>query len=134
MDLSKLNYLAIFAAALSSFLIGGLWYSAALFGKVWMRENGFTEDDMKKGNMVKIFGITFFLSLIIAVNLALFLGEKPDLSFGIFAGFMAGFGWVAMSFGVIYLFERKSFKLWLINSGYHIITYTIMGAILGAWN
>ena len=51
----KLNYLAIIAAAISTFVIGGLWYSPAVFGKAWMRENGFTEEDMKKGNMIKIF-------------------------------------------------------------------------------
>ena len=45
----------------------------------------------------------------------------------------AGLGWVAMSLGVIYLFEQRSMKLWLINSGYQIVAYTVMGAILGAW-
>lgn len=133
MDISQLNYLAILVSALSSFLIGGLWYSGAMFGKMWMKENSFTEEDLKQGNMGKIFGITFFCSLIIAFNLAMFLGPAADLSFGIFAGFMAGLGWVAMAFGIVYLFERKSFKLWIINAGYHIITFTIMGAILGAW-
>lgn len=133
MDMSKLNFLAILASALSSFLIGGLWYSGALFGKVWMRENGFTEESLKQANMAKIFGVSFFLSLIIAINMAMFIGPEADLSFGLFAGFMAGFGWVAMSFGIVYLFERKSLKLWLINAGYHVVTFTLIGAILGAW-
>ena len=44
---AQLNYLALFLAALSTFLIGGLWYSPAVFGKAWMRENGFKEEDMK---------------------------------------------------------------------------------------
>lgn len=131
--MSKLNYLAILASALSSFLIGGLWYSGALFGKMWMKENGFTEESLKQANMAKIFGVSFFLSLIIAINMAMFLGPEADFQFGLFAGFMTGFGWVAMSFGIIYLFERKSLKLWLINAGYHIVTFTIIGAILGAW-
>jgi hypothetical protein len=38
-----------------------------------------------------------------------------------------------MSLGVIYLFEQRSLKLWLINSGYQVVAYTMMGAILGAW-
>ena len=42
-------------------------------------------------------------------------------------------GWVAMSLGVIYLFEQRPFKLWLINSGYQVLTYTVMGGILAAW-
>jgi hypothetical protein len=133
MDMSKLNYLAIFAAALSTFLLGGLWYSPAVFGKVWMRENGFTEEGMKGGNMVKIFGIAFLLGLIGAINLALFLGPEADVAFGAAAGFAAGAGWVATQVGAHYLFERKSFTLFLINAGYSTVALTIMGVILGAW-
>jgi len=133
MDFSKLNHLAIICAALSSFGIGGLWYSPLLFGKIWMRENGFTEEGMKNANMLKIFGTTFLLSLIISYNLAFFLGPKPDLQFGLFAGFASGFGWVAMSLGILYLFERRPFKLWLIHAGYNIVTYTVIGAIIGVW-
>lgn len=133
MDLSQLNYLAVFVSALTSFLIGGLWYSPVMFSNAWMKENGFKEEDLKDANMAKIFGTSFVLALIIAFNLAAFIGSKSDLSFGLFAGFAAGFGWVAMSLGITYLFERKSFKLFLINAGYHIVTYTIMGGILAVW-
>lgn len=49
------------------------------------------------------------------------------------AGLVTGLGWVAMSLGVIYLFEQRPFKLWLINSGYQVLTYTVMGGILAAW-
>ena len=54
MDISTLNWFAVVAAALSNFLIGGLWYSSIFFGKVWMKENKFTEDELKNGNMPKI--------------------------------------------------------------------------------
>jgi Protein of unknown function (DUF1761) len=132
MDISKLNYLAIFVATFSTFLLGGLWYSPVVFGKAWMRENGFTEEGMKNGNMVKIFGTTFLLGLIAAINLAMFIGPE-GASFGAFAGFAAGAGWVATQVGTHYLFERKSFKLFLINAGYSTVALTIMGVILGAW-
>ena len=133
MDFSRLNHIAIICAALSNFLIGGIWYSKLLFGKIWMRENGFTEEGMGNPNMLKVFGTTFLLSVIISYNLAFFLGSKPDLMFGLFAGLAAGLGWVSMSLGILYLFERRSFKLWLINAGYNIIAYTVLGAILGIW-
>jgi hypothetical protein len=133
MDFSKLNHIAIICAALASFLIGGLWYSKLLFGKIWMRENGFTEEGAQNVNMLKVFGISFLLSLVISYNLAFFLGPKPDLEFGLIAGLSAGLGWVAMSLGILYLFERKSFKLWVINAGYNIVTYTVIGAIVGVW-
>lgn len=133
MDMSYLNIWAILVAAVSTFLIGGLWYSPAVFGKAWMKENGFTEESLKGGNMAKIFGLAFFLGLIAAVNLAMFIGPDADVSFGAFAGFAAGFGWVATFVGTHYLFERKSFKLFLINAGYSVVALTVMGIIIGAW-
>jgi hypothetical protein len=129
----KLNIWAVLVAALSTFLIGGLWYSPALFGKVWMRENGFTEESMKNANMAKIFGLAFLLAVISAVNLAMFMGPESDPAMGAFYGFLAGFGWVATFVGTHYLFERKSFTLFLINAGYSVVALTIMGVIVAVW-
>src|SRR5688500_17615412 len=129
----QLNYLAIFVAALSTFLIGGLWYSPAVFGKVWMRENGFTEESMKNSNMVKIFGLAFLLAVIAAVNLAMFMGTESNPTMGALYGFLAGFGWVSTFVGTHYLFERKSFTLFLINAGYSVVALTIMGVIVAVW-
>ena len=130
----ELNYLAILLAALSTFILGGLWYSPAVFGKAWMKENGFTEEDMKKGNMIKIFGLAFVLALISAINLAMFMGPEKEVSMGAAYGFAAGFGWVATFVGTHYLFERKSFKLFLINAGYSVVALTVMGVIIVAMN
>lgn len=128
-----INYWAVLVAALSSFVIGGLWYSSGLFGKAWMRENGFEEEEMKQTNMKRIFGGAFILNVIIAFNLAAFLGDKQDWGWGMTAGALAGIGWVAAAFGVVYLFERKSVKLFLINAGYQAFVFIVMGAILGGW-
>ncbi|HKI79482.1 MAG TPA: DUF1761 domain-containing protein [Ignavibacteriaceae bacterium] len=134
MDISSLNWLAILVAALSNFLIGGLWYSPILFGKQWMKENKFTDEDMKKGNMAKIFGLTFLFSFVMAFNLAMFLNDSnTTVSWGAIAGFLTGFGWVAMAIFIIGLFERKTIKYMVINAGYMIVSFTLMGLILGAW-
>ena len=130
----EFNYLGIALAALSTFLIGGLWYSPAVFGKAWMKENGFKEEDMKGGNMVKIFGIAFVLGLISAINLAMFMGPEKNPSMGALWGFLAGAGWVATFVGTHYLFERRSFKLFLINAGYSIVALTVMGVIIVVLN
>ncbi len=133
MDPSQLNYLAVVAAALSTFAIGGLWYSPILFGKTWMAESAITEEMVKSANMLKIFGGAFILSFIMAFNLAMFLGDSTDVVWGMTAGFLAGFGWVALGMGVICLFEQKSLKYWLINGGYWSVSFVVMGAILAAW-
>jgi hypothetical protein len=133
MDLSKLNLVAIVVATVVAFVLGGLWYSPILFAKAWMREAGLTEAQTRAAPMGRVFGLAMLATLVMAVNLAAFIGPTGGIGFGLFAGLAAGIGWVTMSLGVIYLFEQRSLKLWLINSGYQVLAYALMGAILGAW-
>ena len=128
-----INYLAVIASAASAFVIGGAWYSPVLFGKVWLKETGLTDEMLRKRNMAVTFGLSFVLSLIIAINLAAFLSGPPNLAWGCTAGALAGIGWVAMAYGVTYLFEARSFKLFLVNAGYHAVTFVLMGGILRVW-
>ena len=128
------NFFAIVTAALVTFAVGGLWYSPILFAKPWMRECGLTEEQARQAPMGRIFGLSALAALVMAANLAAFRGAKATLSFGLFAGAATGIGWVAMSLGVTYLFEQRSLKLWLIDAGYQVVSYTLMGAILGAWH
>lgn len=131
MGFHSLNYLAVAAAAISAFVIGGLWYSPVLLGRAWKKANGFT-DTPAAGS--KVFGLALVLSLVMAVNLAMFLNDpKTTLAFGAMAGFLAGFGWAAMGIGIVSLFERRSLSYVLINGGYLTVALTVMGVILGAW-
>ncbi len=134
MEFPDINYWAVLVSALATFVIGSIWYSPILFANAWMKELGLTKAGMGKVNMFKIFGISFLLMLIIAFNLAAFIGPQSDLQFGLTAGALAGFGWVAAAMGINYLFERKSFRFWLINAGYMVVSFTLMGAIIGAWH
>lgn len=129
---TNINWLSIIAAGVSAFLIGGIWYGP-LFGRAWMKEFGFTEEDLKQRNIPKTFGLSLVLALFAAINLDLFIGAEASLSFGAMAGLLAGIGWVATFMGIIYLFEMRSLAAFLINAGYCVIALTTMGAILGAW-
>lgn len=129
----SLNWLAIVVAAISAFVLGGLWYSPLMFVKRWMKETGITEESTKKANMIKIFGLAFLLSLMASFFLAMFLGPKAGAGFGAMAGFMAGLGWVFTFMGIHYLFESRTLAHFLINSTYSILSLTIMGLIIGVW-
>lgn len=130
----EINWLAVIAAAISTFALGGLWYSPAMFFNAWKRGAGLTDEQLQKGHPGKIYGGAFVLSLIAAAVFALFIGPKPDVGFATAAGFSAGLCWVAASFGINYLFERKSFTLFLVNAGYHTVQFTLFGMILGLWH
>ncbi|MCB2197923.1 DUF1761 domain-containing protein [bacterium] len=134
MDASQINHLAVIVAAISDMAVGALWYSPLLFYKGWMDVNRFSEEDLKKGNPAVIYGLTLVFSLIISYNLAFFLADEgTDLMWGLTAGLLAGVGWATMSFATIGLFERRSAKYILINSGYIIVAFAVKGIILGAW-
>jgi len=128
-----LNHLAVVCAAASSFILGGLWYGP-LFGKVWMRENGFTPESLAKASMGKTFGLAFLWTLVMAYNLAMFLGD-PSVTLGkaVLYGALTGFGWIAMALFVVGLFERRSARLMILNGAYMTVALTLMGAIIGVW-
>ncbi len=128
-----INYLAVVAAAVSTFLIGGVWYSPLLFHRAWAATNKFTDADLKGGE-ARIFGFAFLLALVMAANLAAFLGG-PDttVAWGATAGALTGVGWVMPAIATLALFERRSFTYVAINGGYFIVAFIVMGAILGAW-
>jgi len=99
-----------------------------LIASVWYRRS------MGLGGMARVFGGTFLLALVMTINLAMFLGPHPSLAFATAAGAAAGVGWTAAGFGITYLFERRPLKLWLVNGGYHAVTLTVIGAVLGVFS
>lgn len=130
----QIHYPAVLAAAALGFVIGGLWYSPLGFVRAWLASAGISEAQARGASRPRVFALAALAQLVIAANLAAFIGPKASLGFGLFAGLAAGLGWVAMSLGVVYLFEQRPLRLWLINAGYQVLTYTVMGAVLGAWH
>jgi hypothetical protein len=131
--MGQINYLAVVAAAVSAFFLGGLWYGP-LFGNAWLSANGLTPDTAPKGHGAKIFAISFIWALLGAWFFAMFLGQAPAFAFATAVGFGAGLLWVAGSFAINYQFEQRPAKLLWINGGYHTLQYTLYGAILGLWH
>ncbi len=117
---------ATLAAALSAFMLGGLWYSPVLFGKRWQTLVGLS-DEAASSNTGIVFGGAFALALLSAAVFGAFLGPKPELGFALGAGLAAGLGWVAASFGISYLFERRPPALLAINGGYHATQFALYG-------
>lgn len=128
----SVNWLAVIAAAVSMFVVGGLWYSPLLFEKAWARAAGLSGEDLKRGNPAVIFGIAFVLTLLMAANLAFFVAGV-DLGMTIAYAIAAGLGWAGFGLGVVALFERRPLSYFLINGGYLTVGFAVMGLILGLW-
>lgn len=131
-QLAAINWVAVLVAALSGFVIGGLWYGP-LFQKPWMKASGMTLERGATGNKALIFGGAYVLNFIGATGLAVLIGEHPGWLIGLHTGALTGVFFIATALGVIYLFEMRPFKLWLINAGYQIVNFAAMGAIIAAW-
>jgi len=134
------NYLAILLAAVSSMVLGSIWYGP-LFGKTWMGLMGLSKKDitMTGGEMGKLYGTQFVGSLFMAFVLShslifarAYLGIEGILA-GLQTGFWNWLGFVGpVTLGGV-LWEGKSWKLWLLNNGYYLILLMTMGVILTLW-
>lgn len=131
--MGQINYLAVVAAAILAFVLGGLWYGP-LFGKAWMSASGVNPEAAEDGHAARVYIVSFVCALLGAWFFAMFLGQAPALAFATAVGFGTGLIWIGGSFAINYQFERKPTKLLMINGGYHTCQYALYGLILGLWH
>ena len=131
--MAQVNFIAVLVAAVSTFLLGGLWYSKHLFGPAWQRAAG---DTRKPGDAhpARVFGLSFVFALVAALAYALLVPPAASPGMAVTQGLLVGAGVVAASFGINYQFANRSTFLWLIDGGYHTMHFAIYGLILGLWH
>ncbi len=129
--MSEINLIAVILAAVSSFVLGGMWYSPALFGKPWVRLSGAPE---QPGHPARVFGVSFAFSLVAALAFAVMLGPSPDWLDAVVRGLVVGACLVAACFGINYQFADRPMALWLIDGGYHTVQFALIGLVLGLWH
>ena len=158
----EFNFLAVLVAAFTPLFIGFIWYSDQVFGTIWMREAGLVKDDMKKGSMIKILGLTFIFSFLIsffmqfivihqngAISAAMDIKNVDSsvlenylnaygntyrtFKHGALHGLLASIFFAIPVVTINALFERKSWKYIAIHAGYWIITLMVVGAIICGW-
>ena len=158
-----MNFISPVVAAFTTLLVGFVWYHPKVFGAVWMKETGLTQEELQKGNMLKIFGLTFIISIFIGMIMqsltihqmgALGMVGGPTItsvkpSFAAFMadygmafrtakhgalhGFMTGLFFAFPMIAINGLFERKSWKYIFIHAGFWTVSLMIIGAIVCAW-
>lgn len=158
----EMNFLAIIAASFVTLLVGFVYYHPKVFGTIWMQETGLTEEELKKGNMLKIFGLTLVFSFFIAFitqmltvhqfgafgmiggdeklatpSYTAFMAEYGNafrtFKHGALHGFMTGLFFVFPILGINGLFEHKSWRYILVHAGYWMVSLTIIGGIVCGW-
>ena len=140
MEILGIRLLPVVVAAIASMAIGFLWYSPLLFARPWMLAMGYDPndkskiDEMRKG-AGKAYTIAFVASLLSAFVLAKIveLTTVNSIRYGMKVGFAIWLGFVTTVQLTTTLFEKKPSKLYLINTGYQLVCYAVMGAILAVW-
>lgn len=131
-NFDSINLLAVFAATVAANLLGGIWYAPFALGKPWKAYAGI-KADAAMTNPAATFTAGFVLQFIAASLLAALLGPTGDILEGVQLGSLLSFAFVFTALSISNLFERRPVPLILINSGFHIVSLTTMGAIIGAW-
>lgn len=139
MMIPQVNYLAVLVAGLVIFMLGGLWYSPALFSKRWLALQGRTMEQMKAeaagANMPLMYLGAFLCGLITAFILAAFMSHmgRQNWLIGAHVGALAWLGFAAPTSFATALFSMKPKQLWAIDSLYNLVAFVLAGAIIGAW-
>ena len=134
-----INFTAVLVAVVANFFLGFIWYSP-LFGKAWAKEMGFdisvkpSGADMAKGMIFMVIG-NFFLAYVFAHNIAAWnyvpgIKEMPKMSNVMSSTIFTWLGfYLPVDIGVV-AWEKKSWKLFGINTAYHFVMLLIASLIL----
>lgn len=134
LNFASINLLVIFGATVVANLIGGLWYSPFVFGKMWRKDADLGESQGSMPNPVGTFVSAFVLEFLAAAMLGGLLGHNAGPSEGARLGALIGFALVFTAIGVTNLYEGRPVRLVLIHAGYHTVALSVMGAMIGLWN
>jgi hypothetical protein len=134
---AEINFLAVATSAVIAAFIHAIWFSGLLFGKRWMLASARPPipEAQRLRRTVLLYCIAILASLITAYIMANFVyfAEATTAMQGATVGFWLWIGLFVPVGLVLTLFEHRSRELFLINAGYVLVTWTIIGAILAVW-
>ncbi len=139
MEEITISWTAVLVAVVANFILGFLWYTP-LFGKAWAREMGFDPNtkpsgsDMAKGMIFMVIG-NFLLAYVFAHNMAAWsfvpgMDQMPEIGTIMNSAIFTWLGfYLPVDIGTV-TWEKKSWKLFWINTGYHLAMLIVAATIL----
>lgn len=137
-----INYLAIIIAVIINFIVGFIWYTP-LFGKVWGKEMGYDMDEkpqssvMIKGMLFMLIG-NFLFAYVLAHNIAAWsfvpgMEEMGQMNNVIMTALFTWLGFYLPGELGATVWEKKSWKLFAINTSYHFISLLVVAGVIIYW-
>ena len=138
MHVPNIAWLPTLVTAVLIFVLGGLWYSPALFAKKWIAYQGKTEEELRaesKGAGPAPFVFAFFCGLGISIGMAVLLRHFAPVTpvRGALVGLLCWLGFAAPTSFANAVFSMRPKGLWAIDSGYNLVSFVMAGIVLGAW-
>ncbi len=135
MQIVEVNIVAALVATVVAFVVGGLWYSPLLFGKMWMKEMKATDADIKKAKekgMAKEYALQFvgtFLTAyvfahVLAYAEAVHVNEALQGAFWMWLGFIVPLQIAAIAW------TKKSWTWFAIDGGHYLVSLLAMAVVL----
>ena len=135
MEACQINFQAVAVAAFMRVILVFLWWSPLLFLDPWLNLTGNTRKTMRSGMVMgTVFAVvgSFVMAIVLAYAIRRFLAQS--VMEGAAIGFFIWLGFVAVTMLSSVVYERKPFKLFLINSGFQLTALLFMGMILAVWH
>lgn len=127
------NFFAVLIAAIVNIAVGFAWYGP-LFGKMWKRWMGFTDESMKSMKMKP--AMAMMLGFITALIMAYVLGHFANIvdAKGIVGAwqlaFWVWFGFTMTTSATSFIWEGKPFKLFFLNATQQLVALFLMATVL----
>ena len=122
MLIGDFNIWILLGAALIYFIIGALWYSPKVFGRIWMDGTGLKEADVNNCGIGVYIG-AFVTAFLICFGLAvfLFLTESRTLLDALVVAFFAWVGFILPTHLSKLLWEKTPLSVFFINTTHGLV-------------
>lgn len=134
-NFSQINYLAVLAATMFSYVFLGIWYSAHYFvGRKWIELSGANPSQ----NLIYIIPVAFVSSFIMCIIFAAFLNGGAISNFtpiqdALIKCTIVTFGFIIPLLiiqNLFYLFGKGKWRLIIIDSVFYIVQFIIFSIVL----
>jgi hypothetical protein len=134
-----INLIPVIIAGVINMVIGALWYSPFVIGKLWMRSMGKTDEEIKPGFSGAAMGLVYVVNTIASLLFAYVLAHiikfasLTTFTQGANAGFWVWLGFVVTTVIPGYLYEGRPKLLYFLFIIYQLISIVLMGGVIAMW-
>jgi uncharacterized protein DUF1761 len=124
--MEDVNLWAVLVGIIASGVLGALWYSPWLFLGSWTRAAG-----RKPAQGPAVYAVTLLTAIIAAAGFGWWAGPEPSLEEAVLDGFVVGLFFSASPLGLHYAFAGRPLTLWLIDGGFQVVRFVLLGVVFG---